>query len=421
MNRTIAEKLDIVLQRIERATRKAGRDPAEIKLVAATKTVEPRRIKEAINSGIRLCGENYIQEAQEKIDKLKKTPLSWHFIGHLQKNKAKFAVELFDMVETVDSIELAIALSKRTKKPLDVLIEVNLAGEKSKHGVSAKKAIKLAKDISKLKNIRLRGLMTIPPYHESTELSRPYFMTLRRVAERINKENLPNVSMHELSMGMSHDFEVAIEEGATIVRVGSAIFGERQPKITPDQQAPPKSKIKEKSVGKETANATTKKAKKPEDKTMATATKKPAAKKKAAAKKPAAKKAVAKKKPAAKKPAVKKAVAKKKPVAKKPAAKKTVAKKKPAAKKPAAKKAVAKKKPAAKKAVAKKKPAAKKTVAKKKPAAKKSAAKKAVAKKKPVAKKPAAKKAVAKKKPAAKKAVAKKKPAAKKKAAGKKK
>ncbi|VAV83903.1 UPF0001 protein YggS [hydrothermal vent metagenome] len=408
MNRTIAEKLDIVLQRIERATRKAGRDPGEIKLVAATKTVEPRRIKEAINSGIRLCGENYIQEAQEKIEKLRKTPLVWHFIGHLQKNKAKFAVELFDMVETVDSIELAGALSKRAKKPLDVLIEVNLAGEKSKHGVTAKKAIKLAKDISKLKNIRLKGLMTIPPYHESTELSRPYFMTLRRVAERINKENLPNVSMHELSMGMSHDFEVAIEEGATIVRVGSAIFGERTPKATPPSpgKAPSGSDIKGKSARKETTNATTKKAKKPEDKTMATATKKPAAKKKPTTKKTAAKKAVAKKKPAAKKPVAKKTVAKKKPAAKKTVAKKkTAAKKTVAKKKTAAKKTVAKKKPAAKKAVAKKKPAAKKTVAKKKPAAKKTVAKK----------KPAAKKTVAKKKPAAKKPVAKKKAPAKKK------
>ncbi|MBE9532381.1 MAG: YggS family pyridoxal phosphate-dependent enzyme, partial [Proteobacteria bacterium] len=322
MNRTIAENLDIVLKRIERASRKAGRDPAEIKLVAATKTVDPRRIKEAIGSGIRICGENYIQEAQEKTDKLKKAPLSWHFIGHLQKNKAKFAVELFDMVETVDSIELARALSNRTEKPLDVLIEVNLAGEKTKHGVSAKKAIKLAKDISKLEKIKLKGLMTIPPYHETKELSRPYFMTLRRVAERINKENLPGVSMHELSMGMSHDFEIAIEEGATIIRVGSAIFGEREPKVAPEKETPvkkasSKSNIKVKSKGKETTNATTKKAKKPEDKTMATATKKTAAKKKPAAKK----KAVAKKKPVAKK----KVAAKKKPVAKK----KVAAKKKP--------------------------------------------------------------------------------------------
>ncbi len=370
MNRTIAENLDIVLQRIERATRKAGRDPAEIKLVAATKTVDPRRIKEAINSGVRLCGENYIQEAQEKIEKLKKTPLVWHFIGHLQKNKAKFAVELFDMIETVDSIELANALSKRTEKPLDVLIEVNLAGEKSKHGVTAKKAIKLAKDISKLKNIRLKGLMTIPPFNESVELSRPYFMTLRRVAERINKENLPGVSMHELSMGMSHDFEVAIEEGATIVRIGSAIFGERKPKTVPGKDAPLNSDTKK----QETNKGTTKKIEKP-------------AAKKAAAKKPTAKKAVTKK------PVAKKAVTKK------PVAKKAVAKK-PVAKKPTAKKAVAKK-PAAKKPVTKK-PAAKKAVAKK-PATKKTATKK------PVAKKPATKKAIAKKPAAKKKTPAKKK------------
>ncbi len=360
MNRTIAENLDIVLQRIERATRKAGRDPAEIKLVAATKTVDPRRIKEAIHSGIRLCGENYIQEAQEKIEKLKKTPLVWHFIGHLQKNKAKFAVELFDMIETVDSIELARALSKRTTRPLDVLIEVNLAGEKSKHGVTAKKAIKLAKDISKIENIRLKGLMTIPPFNESVELSRPYFMTLRRVAERINKANLPGVSMHELSMGMSHDFEVAIEEGATIVRIGSAIFGEREPKVETASQnkAPSKSNIKE------AASVTPKKAKK-------LAVKK-AAPKKSAAKKPVGKKA-APKKAVAKKPEVKKAVAKK-PVSKKAAAKK-VAPKKPVVKKAAAKKVVAKK--AAPKKTLAKKAVAKKAVAKKPAAKKKAAPKKA--------------------------------------------
>jgi hypothetical protein len=411
MSRTIAENLDIVTQRIKRATRKAGRDPAEVKLIAATKTVDPRRIKEAINAGIRICGENYVQEAQAKIDKLKRTPLSWHFIGHLQKNKAKFAVELFKMVETVDTIDLARALSKRAQTPLDILIEVNLAGEKSKHGVSVNKAIKLAKDISKLDNVRLKGLMTIPPNHENVELSRPYFMTLRRVAERINRENFPGVSMHELSMGMSHDFEIAIEEGATIVRIGSAIFGEREPKVTsekttPAKKATSKSSIKERSTTKKPTNATTKKADKPRGKTMPTTTKKKVTKKKPAAKK----KTVAKKKPVAKKKVVKKKVVKKKTVAKKkPAAKKkTVAKKKPAAKK----KTVAKKKPAAKKktvakkkVVKKKKPAAKKkTVAKKKPAAKKKVAKKKVVKKKAPAKKKAApKKKVAKKKAPAKK------------------
>ncbi len=230
MSGTIAENLARIYYKMERAARKSGRDPAEIKLVAVTKTVELKRIKEAFSAGARIFGENYVQEAQEKIEKLKKKPISWHFIGHLQKNKAKQAVELFDMIETVDSIELAKVISKRAKQPIDILIEVNIAGEKTKKGVDIQGVSKLAREIAELENVRLKGLMTIPPYHENSELSRPYFMTLRRIAERINRENIPGVSMHELSMGMSHDFEVAIEEGATIVRIGRAIFGEREQK-----------------------------------------------------------------------------------------------------------------------------------------------------------------------------------------------
>jgi len=156
--------------------------------------------------------------------------VKWHFIGHLQKNKAKLAIELFDVIESVDSLNLAKELNKRAEAPINILMEVNVAGESSKTGVPIDSAFELAESISGMKNLRLKGLMTIPPYHENPELSRPYFVALRRLAERINKARLENVSVRELSMGMSNDFDVAIEEGATIVRIGTAIFGEREAK-----------------------------------------------------------------------------------------------------------------------------------------------------------------------------------------------
>lgn len=235
MGKTIAENLSSITDRMSRAARKAGRYNGEVTLVCVTKYVELKRIKEAIKAGARTFGENYIQESKAKIEALKRKPVKWHFIGQLQKNKAKPAVELFDMMETIDSVELAEALSKRASnradnKPLDVLIEVNLARERSKAGFTVKGLERAVRKISQLENLRIKGLMAIPPFHESPELSRPYFVTLRRLAERTNRLQIPNVSMHELSMGMSEDFEIAIEEGATIVRVGRAIFGERPEK-----------------------------------------------------------------------------------------------------------------------------------------------------------------------------------------------
>lgn len=228
----ISENISSILDRINRAARKAGRDPGEVTLVAVTKTVEPKKVKEAISGGIRVFGENYIQEAEEKITKIKEKNIKWHFVGHLQKNKAKLAVEMFDLIHTVDSIELAAELNKRAKEPQDVLIEVNIGKEKTKTGVDAEGAVKLARAVSELENLKLKGLMTIPPFFEEPEMSRPYFVMLRRLAERINKERIPRVFLHELSMGMSNDFEVAIEEGATLIRVGTAIFGPREKKAS---------------------------------------------------------------------------------------------------------------------------------------------------------------------------------------------
>jgi pyridoxal phosphate enzyme (YggS family) len=215
------------MEKIERAARKAERNPAEIKLVAVSKTVEVERIKEAIDAGVSILGENYVQEAQKKIEEIGH-PVAWHFIGHLQSNKAKYAIRLFDMIHSVDSIPLAEELNRRAEKDggtMDVMIEVNLSGETTKFGTEEEKAFDVARKVLHLKNLSLIGLMTMPPYFNDPEMSRPYYVQLRQIKERMAGEGIP---LKELSMGMSNDFEVAIEEGATFVRVGTAIFGARK-------------------------------------------------------------------------------------------------------------------------------------------------------------------------------------------------
>ena len=224
---TIRDNLLKVRERIERAAQKAGRDPKEIKLVAVSKTVEPDRIKEAIEAGVSILGENYVQEAQEKIEALGK-PVSWHFIGHLQSNKAKYAVRLFDVIHSIDSIPLAEELNRRAEQPdrvIRVMIEVNLSKEATKFGTDEERVLNLARRIQSLGHLSLEGLMTMPPYFDSPEMSRPYYVALRELKDRMVKEGIP---MKELSMGMSNDFEIAVEEGATYVRVGTAIFGPRK-------------------------------------------------------------------------------------------------------------------------------------------------------------------------------------------------
>ncbi len=215
------------MERIEKAARKVGRDPNEIKLVAVSKTVEAARIKEAIEAGVSILGENYVQEAQKKIEEVGR-PVSWHFIGHLQSNKVKYAIRLFDMIHSLDSIPLAEELNRRAEQAdrvIRVMIEVNLSKEATKFGTDEEVVVNLAKRIQNLKHLFLEGLMTMPPYFDSPEMSRPYYIALRALKERMVKEGVP---MKELSMGMSNDFEIAIEEGATYVRVGTAIFGPRK-------------------------------------------------------------------------------------------------------------------------------------------------------------------------------------------------
>jgi pyridoxal phosphate enzyme (YggS family) len=226
---SMADNLKTVTDRIASAAKSSGRDLPSVKLVVVTKTVGVDRIRETVNAGASILGENRVQEAKEKIEKL--GPIaSWHLIGHLQTNKAKYAVKLFYLIHSVDSFELAKEIDKQAAKigkVQDVLIEVSISGEASKAGVAPEDAVALIKDVAKLKNISIKGLMTIPPFSDSPEDSRPYFKKLRKLSESVARENIPGVAMKELSMGMSGDFEVAIEEGSTMVRVGTAIFGKR--------------------------------------------------------------------------------------------------------------------------------------------------------------------------------------------------
>jgi PLP dependent protein len=223
----IKENLLRVMERIEAAARRTGRNPNEIKLVAVSKTVEAARIKEAIEAGASILGENYVQEAQKKIEEIGK-PVSWHFIGHLQSNKAKLAIRLFDMIHSLDSFSLAEELNRRAEQAnqvIKVMIEVNLSREATKFGTDEEALLNLARRVQTLNHLSLEGLMTMPPYFDSPEMSRPYYIALRKLKERIVGEG---ISIKELSMGMSNDFEIAIEEGATYVRVGTAIFGPRK-------------------------------------------------------------------------------------------------------------------------------------------------------------------------------------------------
>ena len=229
METAIVSNIRMIRERIAAAATRAGRDPGGIQLMAVSKTVPPERIRDAMDAGITLFGENYVQEAREKIPAIGHT-VSWHMIGHLQTNKVKYVINLFDWIHYVDRLELARELDKRAgrnNRKLNALMEVNVSGEESKSGVEASLALDLVRQISVLPNLNVRGLMTMPPYSDDPETSRPYFQALRRLRDEINSAAVPNIRMDELSMGMTDDFEVAIEEGATIIRVGRAIFGER--------------------------------------------------------------------------------------------------------------------------------------------------------------------------------------------------
>lgn len=226
---SIAENLSRIKERMAEASIRSGREPSSVKLVGVTKTVDLDRIKEAVSAGLQILGENYVQEARDKIKELKDR-VSWHFVGRLQTNKAKYAVKLFDMIQTVDSFRLAQELNRRAQplgRTVPIIIQVNLASEVSKGGVEPSECLSLIRQVSMLENLQIRGLMTMPPFFDQPERARPYFAQLREMSQKIADAQVAGVEMNELSMGMSGDFEAAIQEGATLIRVGTAIFGER--------------------------------------------------------------------------------------------------------------------------------------------------------------------------------------------------
>jgi pyridoxal phosphate enzyme (YggS family) len=227
----IAENLKKVKDKIAQAALRAGRNPQDVQLVAVSKTVSGEPIKQAIET---ILGENYIQEAREKIGELGKA-VRWDFIGHLQRNKVSYAVDLFEVIHSIDRLSLAQALSTRAakqrktvrRKTVRILVQVNISGEEAKSGIDTGGVSALVRHIASLPNLTLEGLMTMPPYFTDPEKARPYFVALRKLRDTLMAELGNRINLKELSMGMSGDFEVAVEEGATLVRVGTAIFGER--------------------------------------------------------------------------------------------------------------------------------------------------------------------------------------------------
>ena len=226
----IAENLQQLHERIEKACRRCGRNAGEIQLIAVSKTVSADRICQAMECGISDFGENYIQELSRKRIGLDDTSLRWHFIGHLQSNKVKYISEYVHLIHSVDNAGLGGEISKRAGsagRVQDVLIEVHTTDEPTKEGVSPDKTVELARQLSRFTNLRVCGLMTMGPFSDNPERSRVSFRHLADLKRAVERERIENVFMRHLSMGMSHDFEVAIEEGATMIRIGTAIFGKR--------------------------------------------------------------------------------------------------------------------------------------------------------------------------------------------------
>jgi PLP dependent protein len=228
----LIDNINTVYRRMAHAAMKAGREPGDVRLVAASKLVGADIIRKAVDAGLREFGENRVQEGRGKVLRLRAempgSPVTWHLFGHLQKNKAGTAVELFDLIHSVDSPQLAQLVNKKAEsmgKRQRILIQVKLSAEESKYGIIQDNVLPLLELINGMRNLEVEGLMTIPPFFENPEVARPYFRKLRELRDYAENEGFV---LPELSMGMSNDFEVAIEEGATIVRIGTAIFGERQ-------------------------------------------------------------------------------------------------------------------------------------------------------------------------------------------------
>lgn len=226
---SISSNLAQIKRRILEAANSAGRDPVTVRLVAVSKTRPAADIIEAFHAGQTLFGENYIQELTPKLAEVQE-PVQWHVIGHLQSNKVKYIAGQVALIHSVDRISLAAEIDRqwgKLGKVCDLLIQVNISGETTKSGTTEEGAIKLVRECALLPHIRVRGLMTMPPFFDDPEAARPFFAELRRLSEAVAAQQIAGVEMVELSMGMSGDFEAAIEEGATLIRVGTAIFGNR--------------------------------------------------------------------------------------------------------------------------------------------------------------------------------------------------
>ena len=234
MPQEIPERLARVRERVAHAAQRAGRNHEEIRLIAVSKTVDPSDIQIAADRGVRDLGENRVQEALGKVGQVEADGLSWHLIGHLQSNKTRQAVSTFDVIHTVDTVDLARRLDRiageEGKRPV-VLVQVDLAHEPTKSGANEADLLEVVEALGSAENLDFRGLMTIPPFFDEPEQSRVYFKRLRETLENLNKSRTPQRPLTELSMGMSNDFEVAIEEGATMIRVGTAIFGPREKRM----------------------------------------------------------------------------------------------------------------------------------------------------------------------------------------------
>lgn len=226
----ISENVRIIKERIVRAAVRAGRDPEEVRIVAAVKGQPTEKILEAVTAGISIIGHNYLQEAARAPETVRVSGAQIHMIGHLQKNKVNKAVDIFDVIETVDDERLATALNRRAEtegKKLGVMIQVNVSGEPQKSGTGEDESQRLAEFVRTLPNVRLMGLMTMPPFFDDPDRARPYFARLRELREKLKSCGALTPEMRELSMGMTGDFEAAVEEGATLVRIGTALFGPR--------------------------------------------------------------------------------------------------------------------------------------------------------------------------------------------------
>jgi pyridoxal phosphate enzyme (YggS family) len=222
----VKDNLKLINNRIKAACKKVGRDPSEITLVCVTKGVDPYRMSEVFMHGIKDIGENRVQEALKKKNDVL-PGAKWHLVGHLQTNKVKDAIKIFDIIHSVDTLELAQKIDKEAKKidkTVDVLIQVNASGEEQKYGMRPEMVKDFLREASQLTNVKILGLMTITPLAEDPEIVRPYLKNLREISESVKNENIPNIEMRYLSMGMSQDFEVAVQEGANMLRIGTAIF-----------------------------------------------------------------------------------------------------------------------------------------------------------------------------------------------------